>query len=108
MSFYVAYHEKNPAGVALWSPKLAEVAQAVAAQPDPAAYEVCFHRDGFAAPLRPDERRARGDPGRRQEVVTVRCARTVVVPRLYQVNFVRSARSRRLILRTSRALLSQE
>jgi hypothetical protein len=55
MTTYVAYHQNNRAGVAFWSAQLAEVAQAVAAQPDPMSYEVCRHQDGFAAPLRADD-----------------------------------------------------
>lgn len=55
MSFYVAYHQDKPANVAFYG-TLAEVALAVAAQPNPGFYDIRFHRNGYARLLTPEER----------------------------------------------------
>jgi len=55
MTLYVAYHQDRPANVAFSGQTLADVAEAVAVQPNPDEYDVRLHRDGFAQPLRADD-----------------------------------------------------
>ena len=55
MSFYFASSQDKPQQPAFRG-SLAEVALAVAAQPNPGFYDIRFHRDGYARLLTPEER----------------------------------------------------
>jgi hypothetical protein len=55
MSIYVASSRDRPGRIAFWSQALAEVASAVACQPDPDKYDVRRHHAGAALYFDDDE-----------------------------------------------------